>query len=63
MSLKEHGIEKFARLIRQNLIQAKYLTDLVEQSEELELTAPTATNIVCFRFNPGKNDLDLDRTE
>jgi len=36
------------------------LTDLVEQSEELELTAPTATNIVCFRFNPGKNDLDLD---
>ena len=61
MSLKEHGIEKFARLIRQNLTQAKYLTDLVEQSEELELTAPTATNIVCFRFNPRKNDLDLDK--
>jgi len=61
MSLKEHGIEKFVRLIRQNLIQAKYLTDLVEQSEQLELTAPTATNIVCFRFNPGKNDLDLEK--
>ena len=61
MSLKEHGIEKFARLIRQNLTQAKYLTDLIEQSEELELTAPTRTNIVCFRFNPQKNDLDLDK--
>ena len=61
MSLKEHGIEKFARLIRQNITQAKYLTDLVEQNEELELAAPTATNIVCFRFNPGKNDLDLDK--
>jgi len=61
MSLKEHGIEKFARIIRQNITQAKYLTDLVEQSDELELTAPTATNIVCFRFNPGKNDLDLDK--
>ena len=61
MSLKEHGIEKFARLIRQNISQAKYLTELVEQSEELELTAPTHTNIVCFRFNPQKNDLDLDR--
>jgi glutamate/tyrosine decarboxylase-like PLP-dependent enzyme len=61
MSLKEHGIEKFARLIRQNVTQAKYLSDLVEQSEELELTAPTATNIVCFRFNPQKNDLDLDK--
>jgi aromatic-L-amino-acid decarboxylase len=61
MSLKEHGIEKFARLIRQNITQAKYLTNLVEQSEELELTAPTITNIVCFRFNPHENDLDLDR--
>jgi len=61
MSLKEHGIEKFARLIRQNVTQAKYLTDLIEQSEELELTAPTRTNIVCFRFNPQTNDLDLDK--
>jgi len=61
MSLKEHGIEKFARLIRQNLTQVKYLTNLIEQSEELELTAPTSTNIVCFRFNPQKNDLDLDK--
>jgi aromatic-L-amino-acid/L-tryptophan decarboxylase len=61
MSLKEHGIEKFARLIRQNITQAKHLTELIEQNEELELTAPTATNIVCFRFNPQKNDLDLDK--
>src|SRR4030095_3538605 len=61
MSLKEHGIEKFARLIRQNVTQAKYLTNLIEQSEELELTAPTSANIVCFRFNPQKNDLDLDK--
>ena len=61
MSLKEHGIEKFARLIKQNLSQAKYLTNLIEQSMELELTAPTCTNIVCFRFNPQINDLDLDK--
>ena len=61
MSLKEHGIEKFARIIRQNVTQTKYLTTLIEQSGELELTAPTAANIVCFRFNPQKNDLDLDK--
>jgi len=61
MSLKEHGLEKFARIIRQNITQAKYLTELIEQSEELELTAPTATNIVCFRFNPQKDDVDLDK--
>jgi aromatic-L-amino-acid/L-tryptophan decarboxylase len=60
MSLKEHGIEKFIRLIRQNITQAKYLTTLIEQSDVLELTAPTSTNIVCFRFNPGKDDVDLN---
>jgi len=61
MSLKEHGIEKFERLIKQNVTQAKYLTALVQQNEELELTAPTSTNIVCFRFRPKKNELDLDK--
>ena len=50
MSLKEHGIEKFGQLIEQNIQQAKYLTELVEKEENLELLAPTAMNIVCFRF-------------
>ena len=60
MSLKEHGIQKFARLIRQNITQSKYLAVLVEQNSLLELMAPVATNIVCFRFNPRKNEHDLD---
>ncbi len=33
-----------------NIQQAKYLTRLVEKSEELELLAPTAMNIVNFRY-------------
>jgi len=61
MSLKEHGIKKFARLIRQNIAQAKYLSELIEQSDVLELMAPMSTNIVCFRFNPQKNDVDLNK--
>ena len=60
MSLKEHGIQKFARLIRQNITQSKHLAMLVEQNSLLELMAPVSTNIVCFRFNPQKNDVDLD---
>ena len=60
MSLKEHGIQKFARLIRQNITQSKYLAMLVEQNSLLELMAPVPTNIVCFRYNPRKNDFDLD---
>lgn len=56
MSFKEQGIEKFARLIRQNIAQAFYLGDLVENTPQLELLTPVAMNIVCFRFNPGNLD-------
>lgn len=53
MSFKEHGIAKFARLIRQNIAQAFYLGDLVKQAPSLELLAPVTMNITCFRYNPG----------
>ena len=50
MSLKEHGTEKFGRLIDQNIAQAHYLTRLIEAEPDLELMAPTVINIVCFRY-------------
>jgi aromatic-L-amino-acid/L-tryptophan decarboxylase len=50
MSLKEHGIHKYAEQIEKNILQAEYLTELIEQNENLELLAPTSLNIVCFRF-------------
>jgi glutamate/tyrosine decarboxylase-like PLP-dependent enzyme len=50
MALKEHGIEKFGRLIDQNIEQARYLTELVEAEPLLELAAPTSTSIVCYRY-------------
>jgi glutamate/tyrosine decarboxylase-like PLP-dependent enzyme len=50
LSLKEHGVEKFSRLIEQNVEQARYLRDLVEATPELELLAPVPLNIVCFRY-------------
>ncbi len=52
MSLMEHGIEKFGRLIDQNIAQGHYLSGRVEQHPQLELVAPTNINIVCFRFRP-----------
>ena len=61
MSIKEHGIDKFVRIIRKNIGQAKYLSMLVQQNRELELMAPVSTNIVCFRFNPRKEDIDLNK--
>jgi glutamate/tyrosine decarboxylase-like PLP-dependent enzyme len=52
MAIKEHGLEKFGRLIDQNIAQGRYLTELVEAEPMLELRAPTNINIVCFRCRP-----------
>lgn len=56
MSLKEQGAEKFGRLIDQNIAQGAYLTGLVKAEPALELMAPTAINIVCFRYRGAGGD-------
>lgn len=56
MMLKEHGAQAFGRLIDQGIAQAQYLTTLIRRQPQLELTAPTVTDIVCFRFNPSGGD-------
>lgn len=62
MQLKEHGLDAHAKIIKQNVAQARYLAALVESSSALELMAPTSLNIVCFRYNPGDLDAStLDR--
>jgi len=53
MLLRAHGKEKYGRLIQQNLDQANYLGDLLKSEPDIELTAPIASNVVCFRYNPG----------
>ena len=50
MMIKAEGIDKYGRLIQQNVDQARYLADLVEAAPELERLAPVALNVVCFRF-------------
>ena len=52
-SLKEHGVKKYARLILQNIAQAYYLGELVQNHPHLELLTPVTLNIVCYRYNPG----------
>ena len=51
MSLKEHGIDKYARMIDKDIQLAHYLKELVLQDDHLELMAPVDLSIVCFRFN------------
>jgi glutamate/tyrosine decarboxylase-like PLP-dependent enzyme len=56
MSLKQHGIEKYARQIEQNVEQARYLAELIQAAPELELLAPVPLNIVCYRFRDDRLD-------
>jgi aromatic-L-amino-acid decarboxylase len=53
MSLKENGAGKFGRLIDQNIEQARYLAKRITGDTRLELVAPVALNIVCFRYAGG----------
>lgn len=52
LTLKEHGTEKFGRLIDQNIAQAQYLSSLIERAPHFQLVAPTTINIICFRYAP-----------
>jgi len=53
MSIKEHGLDRFGRMIARNVEQAHYFGQLVENKPNMELLAPIGMDIVCFRFNPG----------
>jgi aromatic-L-amino-acid/L-tryptophan decarboxylase len=58
MSIKEHGLDRFGRMIARNVEQAHYFGQLVEKEPTMELMAPIGLDIVCFRFNPGGLDTE-----
>ncbi len=53
MTIKEHGIEAFGRLIDQNLAQARALAARIDAEPQLERVAHAPINIVCFRHRGG----------
>lgn len=52
MSVKEHGLDRFGRLIDRNLAQAQELAALLDATPGFAVMAPVVTNIVCFRCEP-----------
>lgn len=52
LSLKAHGVDAFARLIAQNVAQARAFEHRVLKVPHVVISAPVALNIVCFRFAP-----------
>jgi len=56
MSIKEHGLDRFGRMIARNVEQAHTFGELVKADPQMELLEPIGLDIVCFRFNPGGLD-------
>jgi glutamate/tyrosine decarboxylase-like PLP-dependent enzyme len=53
MSIREHGMAKFARIIEQNVRDAHYLARRIDEATDFERLAPAPINVVTFRYNPG----------
>ena len=61
LSLSAYGVDTFARLIAQNVAQAKHLAAAVEAHPNIELLAPVPLNVVCFRYLPsGASPVEID---
>jgi aromatic-L-amino-acid decarboxylase len=48
LTVKEHGFDRFGRLVAQNVAQANYLAARIDASTVLERVAPVALNVVAF---------------
>ena len=61
MLLRAYGTQKYSQLIQQNLNQTIYLADLIKKEDNMEITAPVTSNIVCFRYKPdGLNEEEVE---
>jgi aromatic-L-amino-acid decarboxylase len=54
LSLKAEGVEKFARVIEQNVEQARKFAARIVKVPDVVLSAPISLNVVCFRVAPPK---------
>jgi glutamate/tyrosine decarboxylase-like PLP-dependent enzyme len=59
-TIKAYGVEKLGAVISKTCVLAQYLKQCIEKEPALELLAPVALNIVCFRYRSGHAD-DVNR--
>jgi glutamate/tyrosine decarboxylase-like PLP-dependent enzyme len=61
MNLSVYGVDKIGAAIEQNIDDSQYLSTVIDAHPDLELLAPTAMNVVCFRVKfPGLGEAELD---
>jgi glutamate/tyrosine decarboxylase-like PLP-dependent enzyme len=56
ITLKVHGTEKLGRMISGTCALARYMAQRIAEEPRLELLAPVALNIVCFRYRSVHSD-------
>jgi len=56
MTIREHGFDKFGRLVAQNMRQTRYLASLIDASSVLQRVAPVELNVVAFRYEDSETD-------
>ncbi len=62
MLLRAYGKDKYSLLIQQNIDQISYLAELIRKEPQMEIAAPVASNVVCFRYKPeGLGEEELDK--
>ena len=59
MSLRENGVAKFGALVDQHIHMCRTMAARIQADNRLELMAPAAINIVCFRFR-GKGGTEAE---
>lgn len=52
LSFKSHGVDAIARVIEQNVAQAREFGRRVAALPDMVVAAPVSLNVVCFRFAP-----------
>jgi aromatic-L-amino-acid/L-tryptophan decarboxylase len=61
MNFTVYGTDKIGAAIEQNIEDSQYLSAEIDAHPDLELLAPTAMNVVCFRIKPaGLTEAELD---
>ena len=63
MSLKHHGVNKYSRIIEQNVHLTQYLAALIEASSDFDIIATSNLSTLCFRYLPSNFQDTYSRDE
>lgn len=58
--IRSYGVEGIRKMVREHIRLAGLFEEWVKDSRNFELMAPVPLSLVCFRFNDGRKEADLD---